>query len=187
MPAYINRNRSTTDLRYSLDNLQDNSCPLIGDGVATAEHVFTFLKRYSWSVMLNVEAIVQFANRDRYNGSYGGFTTRRIAEESIDVLGAMFASDYGDVGKIPGDHDPPGAEAVRIGIERPRTPVPNIRFDVPCVFVDDETAIAHLDIEGIHDGPWIIGPDDDAFIAEPTGLTVAFRGHPIISIRSRTS
>lgn len=106
---------------------------------------------------------------------------RRLYDEAYSrgeyaVLEELFAPEYGGVGNSTRQADSSGPEVARSVVERFRTAFPDLRFDVRDVFVDGNTAVAHLAATGTHDGPWSLGVEADPFVAEPTGTAVEFGG-----------
>lgn len=106
---------------------------------------------------------------------------RRVYTEAYNqgeyaILDELFASDYGGLGNATFDGEQTGPELARMGIDRFREAFPDIEFDIQGVYVDGDTAISHLYATGTHDGAWVIGPDDDPFVAEPSGTEFELRG-----------
>lgn len=114
--------------------------------------------------------------RDRYERLVRRFYEEAYTDGEYEVLEEMFASEYGGIGNADADVDSRGPEVARIGVDRLRTAFPDISFDVRGLYIDGDTAVAHLAVTGTHDGPWVIGPDDDPFVAEPTETAVEFGG-----------
>ncbi len=93
-----------------------------------------------------------------------------------DILDDIFGPTYGGVGVEPGDHEPSGATVAQRGIEWLRTAFPDFSPEPRHIYVDGDTAIAHLDVTATHDGEWVFGREDDQFIAKPTGTAIEFEG-----------
>lgn len=114
--------------------------------------------------------------RGRYERLVRRFYEEAYNEGEYAVLEELFAPAYAGIGNAGYDQGASGPGVARQGVERLRTAFPDISFDVRAVYIDGETAVAHLAVTGTHDGPWEIGPADDPFVAEPSGTAVAFGG-----------
>lgn len=106
---------------------------------------------------------------------------RRLYEEAYckgeyEVIEELIAPEYDANDGKEFEREPNGPERVRAHIEWQRTAFPDVQLDVRDVYVDGDTAVAHLRFTGTHDGPFVVGPGDDPFVAEPTGTVFEMGG-----------
>lgn len=109
------------------------------------------------------------SDRDRYETLARRYFEEAFNEGRLDVVDELFSDTYGGLENAAFDIDPSGPELVKLGIERMRTAFPDFHIEIEEILVEGDSVAVHGRTSGTHDGDLVAGPEDDPFVAEPTG------------------